>query len=171
MNRTNIGMSEKTYKGEKLTYIQPGVKVVDPDNPDTKNPYPDEVNPKDLLGVKKAPIHLVPPALRLLAAPAMANGAEKYGPYNWRTKAVKLSVYLAALQRHIDAMWDGEDVAPDSGIRHDSHAAACLAIIADARAIGKLIDDRPVPGAAPALLAEQDGTPFGIAARDEKEEI
>lgn len=133
-------------------------KDVDPDDPDSKDPYPDEVNPKDLLGVKKAPLHLVPPALRILAAPAMAVGAERYGPYNWREKPVKMSVYLAALQRHIDALWDGEDYAEDSGVRHDAHAAACLAIIADARGVGNLIDDRPAKGPAPRLLKEQDGT-------------
>lgn len=126
------------------------------DETNAKNPYPDEVNPKDLVGIKKAAVHLVPPALRLLAAPAMQDGAEKYGPYNWREKAVKMSVYLAAAQRHIDAYWDGEELAEDSGIDHLSHAAACLAIIADARAIGKLVDDRPVPGGAPKLLKEQD---------------
>lgn len=133
-------------------------KEIDPNDPTTKDPYPDLTNPKDLLGVKKAPLHLVPPALRIAAAPALADGARKYGAYNWREKKVKLSVYLAAMQRHIDAIWDGQDVAEDSGIDHFSHAIACLAIIVDARAIDMLVDDRPTPGGAAKLLAEQDQT-------------
>ena len=152
---------EKEEKEQKTDTSISTPRLIDEDDPDTKDPYPDEVNPKDLLGVKKAPLHLVPPALRLLAAPAMAIGAERYGPYNWREKPVKLSVYLSALQRHIDALWDGEDYAEDSGVRHDAHAAACLAIIADARGVGNLIDDRPAKGPAPRLLKEQDGTDTG----------
>jgi hypothetical protein len=116
----------------------------------------DEANPKDLLGVKKAPLGLVPRALRISAAPAMLLGARKYGPYNWREKAVRLSVYLEAIDRHLDAYNDRQDLDDESGASHLSHVAACLAIIADADAIGKLIDDRPVAGGAAKLLEEQN---------------
>jgi hypothetical protein len=123
-----------------------------------KDPYPEESNPKDLLGTKKCPIQLVPPALRIVAAPALADGARKYGPYNWRSKPVKLSVYLAALWRHIDGYWDGEELTEDSQTFHLSNAIACLAIIVDAMGIGNLIDDRPPAGPAPKLLKEQDNS-------------
>jgi len=123
-----------------------------------KDPYPGDVNPKDLLGIKKAPIHLVPPALVIQTAPALADGARKYGAYNWREKPVKLSIYLAAAQRHIMAYWDGEELSADAKVNHLAHASACLAIIFDAAAIGKLVDDRPTPGGASSLLAAQDGT-------------
>jgi hypothetical protein len=113
-------------------------------------------NPKDLVGAKKAPLFLVPPALVIETAPAMANGAAKYGPYNWRDYPVKMSVYIEAALRHLLALMDGEDNAPDSGIRHDAHAAACLAIIMDARGSGTLIDDRAKPGPASMLLGAQD---------------
>lgn len=116
---------------------------------------PDGANPKDLLGIKKARLDLVPPSLAISAAPAMALGAAKYGPYNWRTSAVKLSVYLGAIQRHLDAFRDGQDLDPESGYSHLGHAAAGLAIITDAAAIGMLIDDRPPAGGAAKLLAEQ----------------
>jgi len=115
----------------------------------------DETNPKDLLGIKKARLDLVPPALAILAAPAMALGAAKYGPYNWREKDVRLTVYLAAIQRHLAAFFDGQDNDPESGYSHLSHVAACVAIVADAQAIGKLIDDRPTPGGAAQLLEGQ----------------
>jgi len=126
----------------------------------------DATNPKDLLGIKKAPLRFVPHALRILAAPAMALGAGKYGPYNWRSNAVKLSVYLEAIDRHLAAYADRQDTDPESGASHLSHVAACLAIIADAEGIGKLIDDRPaVTGPAADLLLAQDATPVGAALR------
>jgi hypothetical protein len=118
----------------------------------------DSTNPKDALGVRKAPLRFVPPALAILASDAMADGARKYGPFNWRETSVRLSVYLEAAQRHLEAYRDGQDRAEDSGYLHLSHAAACLAIIADADALGMLIDDRPAPGPAAAMLAERDGT-------------
>ena len=117
--------------------------------------YTRTTNPKDLIGLTKAPLRLVPPALVIETAPAMANGASKYGAYNWREHAVSVSVYLEALMRHVLAYWDGEEVATDSGVKHLAHASACLAIIFDAAAVGKLIDDRPLPGGASALLALQ----------------
>ena len=44
--------------------------------------YPDN-NPKTAFGLKKVPLHLVPPALEQGAAEAFQNGADKYGPFNW----------------------------------------------------------------------------------------
>jgi hypothetical protein len=116
----------------------------------------DTTNPKDLLGVKKAPLRFVPPALMIEVAPAMANGAAKYGPYNWRDKHVKASIYGEAIERHLFAWMDGEDLAPDSGVKHLAHIGACIAIILDAEAHGALIDDRAHGGPAAALLAAQD---------------
>lgn len=122
---------------------------------------PDSLNPKDLVGVKKAPLRFVPPALVIEAAPALAVGAERYGPYNWRETEVRLSIYLEAVERHVLAYRDGQDRAEDTGIHHLGHAAACIAIILDAGAIGKLVDDRPPPGGAAELLARQDrSAPF-----------
>lgn len=115
-----------------------------------------EANPKDLIGAKKAPLRFVPPALIIETAPAMANGAAKYGPYNWREKGVSLMTYIEAAQRHMLSFADGEDYAEDSGVHHLSHAAACIAIVMDAASIGKLIDDRPLPGAASELLERQN---------------
>lgn len=118
----------------------------------------DNTNPKDRLGVLKAPLRLVPPALAIETARAMANGAKKYGPYNWRDTEVRVTVYLEAILRHVMAYMDGEETAEDSGIDHLAHAAAGLAIIFDARAVGTLLDDRPTRGPAAKLLAMQDQT-------------
>lgn len=111
-------------------------------------------NPKDLLGMQKVALHLVPPASRIYQALAMMDGAKKYGPYNWRKKKVRLSIYLDALDRHISAYLDGEEVAADSGVPHLAHAIACLGIIIDAKETGCLVDDRPEPGVAAKLLSK-----------------
>lgn len=115
--------------------------------------YPDN-NPKTVVGAKKVPLHLVPPSAKHFLAEALANGASKYGPYNWRDAAISVSVYRAAMERHMDAFWDGEDYAQDSGVHHVAHAMACCALILDAMTIGKLVDDRPTAGASAQLQKE-----------------
>ena len=107
----------------------------------------DSANPKDALGMKKVNAFLVPPALDFHAARAFEDGAAKYGPYNWREKKVKASVYIAAAKRHLSSWQDGEAVSKDAGVHHLGHVAACIAILLDAEATGNLIDDRPKPGA------------------------
>lgn len=107
----------------------------------------DQTNPKDLLGVKKPRLSLVPPVGLIYAALAMANGADRYGPYNWREKKVQTMIYLEAAMRHILSYQDGEECAKDSGVPHLGHALACLLIIIDAKETGNLVDNRPKPGA------------------------
>jgi len=107
--------------------------------------YPDD-NPKTVLGSKKPALDAVPPIAVLQLGRAMSDGKAKYGPMNWREKRVTSSVYYNAAMRHLMAWWDGEDLAPDSGVHHLAHAMACLAIVLDAESVGKLNDDRPTPG-------------------------
>lgn len=116
------------------------------------------MNPKDIVGAKKAPLGLVPPALVIGAAEAIANGAEKYGSYNWRDYPVQAVTYVEAAMRHLLAYLDGEDDAPDTGISHLKHAVAGLGILLDVTALGTLEDNRPKAGPAAKLLAEQDKT-------------
>lgn len=113
--------------------------------------YPDN-NPKTAFGIKKVNLALNPPAALIYMALGFMDGAIKYGPYNWRDNQVSTMIYLAAFKRHMDAWLDGEELAEDSGKPHLAHALACLAIIVDAKETGNLIDDRPKPGAAAALL-------------------
>lgn len=112
---------------------------------------PPDNNPKSVIGIKKIPLQLVPPSAVHHLAHAFSDGAIKYGPYNWREKSVAASVYIAAMKRHIDAWWDGEDLSEDAKVEHLAHAMACAAIILDASSIGKLVDDRPAKGAASRL--------------------
>lgn len=106
----------------------------------------DMTNPKDLIGVKKPRLSLVSPAGLLYEALAMQDGANKYGPYNWRGKKVRLSIYIDAAKRHMDSYFDGEELTRDSRVPHLGAAKACLGIIIDALETGNLIDDRPKSG-------------------------
>jgi len=113
-------------------------------------------NPKDLIGAKKVRLDLVPPSSIIAQATAMEEGADKYGPYNWRSKKVKMSIYIAAILRHTLALLDGEDADPDS-VSGKTHLAGILAsagIIVDAGVTGNLLDDRPPKGAASELLRD-----------------
>jgi len=112
--------------------------------------YPDN-NPKTAIGATKIPLHLIPPSAKHMLAEAMADGARKYGPYNWRENGVSATTYVAAAMRHMDAYLDREDVAPDSLVHHLAHTMACCAIVLDALSLNKLVDDRPANGAAPTL--------------------
>lgn len=100
----------------------------------------DEANPKDTLGAAKPQMGLVP--LVEAVARVMELGAKKYGPYNWRSKAVKKMVYVHAALRHLMAWVGGQSKDPESGESHLAHVAACMLIVLDAEAHGKAIDDR-----------------------------
>lgn len=115
---------------------------------------PGRENPKDLLGILKLPLRLIPPPALAYLAQVMALGAKKYGPFNWRSNAVKQTVYLEAALRHILSVLDGEDVDPESGQPHEAHAMACMAILLDAKSTGNLIDDRPTKGVFGRLVQE-----------------
>lgn len=114
----------------------------------------DTTNPKDALGYSKPPIHLVPPVLELFASLAFKDGAVKYGPFNWRDKKVKWTVYYGAAKRHLASAFDGEDIDPISGVPHLAHAVACIAILLDAESTDCIIDDRPIKGASAKVINE-----------------
>lgn len=131
----------------------PTGKILDKETPLTKSTTSDPANPKQAFGDKKVPLYLVPPALEYAAAKGFIEG-RKYGPFNWRDTKVKMTTYIGAIQRHLGAIRDGEDVDPESttGKLHLEGLAANVAILADAFYGGFLIDDRPTPGPMPRLL-------------------
>lgn len=112
----------------------------------------DLTNPKDLLGIKKPQLWLVPPSALIHEAMAMKNGADKYGAYNWRLKKVRAVIYIDAALRHLQQYLDGEDVAEDSKCHHLAHARACCGIVLDALETGNLVDDRPTKGSAAEVI-------------------
>lgn len=115
----------------------------------------EQENPKTRFGMAKPPIGLIPGVALVHMADGFRDGCEKYGPANWRDKAVPTSIYTSACMRHLLAWIDGEETAPDSGVHHLGHAMSCLAIILDAQAQGTLNDDRPTAGRTSQLIAQK----------------
>lgn len=113
------------------------------------------INPKDAAALTRVPLHLFPPAGTIYGAMACKDGADKYGPYNWRERSISLTQYVGAMQRHLLALLDGEDCASDSGLPHLAHVLATAAILLDAKQADALLDDRPKrPGKSAELIAE-----------------
>lgn len=107
--------------------------------------YPDG-NPKSIQGAKKFSLRYIPLPALVAVGQAMEDGANKYGPANWREAGVATSVYMDAALRHMFQYFDGGQTdAEDSRVHNLGHAMACLAIIIDAEHNGTLIDDRPFP--------------------------
>lgn len=74
-------------------------------------------------------------------------GARKYEPWEW-AKGKEWARDYAAVLRHLNAWWGGEDLDPESGLSHLAHAACDMMflIACEARQVG--IDDRPRYGRA-----------------------
>jgi len=102
-------------------------------------------NPKDIIGSDKMPLHLWPNTATMYGVLGLLDGMLKYGRTNWRVAGVRASIYYDAARRHLDAWFEGEENASDSGIHHLGHALACIAILVDAREASKLVDDRMYP--------------------------
>lgn len=111
-------------------------------------------NPKDALATDKIPFHLWPETATILGTLGLLDGALKYGRSNWRAVGVKASIYHDALRRHANALFEGEDIDPDSGLPHEAHLLATAAIMIDAKAAGKWNDDRMYPGGYRSLIDE-----------------
>ncbi len=110
--------------------------------PDTTKP----TNPKDAIGSNKLPLHLWPTTATALGCIGMLNGAAKYGRLNFRDAGIRPTIYIDAIKRHLDAFLEGEELDPDDGVPHLAAALAGLAIMVDARVVGKFVDDRNFNG-------------------------
>lgn len=111
----------------------------------TKDDTVKDTNPKDAVGVKKAPISTVSGAVIAEVGLAMLEGARKYGRHNYRISGVRASVYRDATWRHLTKWWEGEDIDPDSGLDHIVKAIASLTVLRDAVIFDNWVDDRPPP--------------------------
>jgi hypothetical protein len=101
-------------------------------------------NPKDGVGIRKVPFHVVPMRVTAEVGLALLEGARKYGSYNWRAAGVRASVYVDATSRHIADFWEGVDIDPDSGLSHITKAIASLVVLRDSMMQGNWVDDRPL---------------------------
>lgn len=100
-------------------------------------------NPKDFVGASKAPTSTLSRRVLHELGLAMLEGECKYWRHNYRAAPVRATVYLDALDRHMSAWIEGQEIDPASGLSHLVKAMACLMIIRDAQTYGSLIDDRP----------------------------
>lgn len=105
--------------------------------------YEKPTNPKDAIGITKAPLSTVSAAVLAEVGVAMLEGASKYGRHNYRGVGVRSSVYYDATIRHLFAWWEGEDLDPDSGLSHITKAITSLVVLRDAMIQSKVEDDRP----------------------------
>jgi len=69
---------------------------------------------------------LVPPLALKATVDVLTFGAEKYEPDNWKVVPDSKRRYFDALQRHVWAWKEGEQIDPESGKHHLAHALCCL---------------------------------------------
>ena len=100
-------------------------------------------NPKDSVGIKKAPLSTVSVPVLMEVGVAMLEGARKYGRHNYRDVGVKASVYYDATLRHLVEWWEGQDIDELSGMSHITKAIASLTVLRDSMIRGNWQDDRP----------------------------
>lgn len=92
----------------------------------------------------KHPIALVPPECIEEISQVFGYGAQKYGTNNWR-KDVDTTSYsrtYSSIQRHLNAFWRGEDLDPETDLRHLAHAASQIFILMIQTKEGPHMDDR-----------------------------
>ena len=102
-------------------------------------------NPKDIMGIMKGYLSVVPMGVIYELGLAMLEGALKYGRHNYRKVGIRASVYYDAAQRHMNSFWEGENTDPDSGLSHVTKAIASLVVLRDGMLMGLWEDDRPPP--------------------------
>lgn len=102
-----------------------------------ENPKADRAAAEGKVRYDLVPWHLMEDVVRVIE-----HGAAKYGEWNWHTDKIKCSTYVGSTLRHFLAWTKGEDMDPDSGYHHLTHAIAGLLIVLDALANNTLIDDR-----------------------------
>lgn len=91
---------------------------------------------------------LVPPHALRAAAEVFGFGAGKYGDRNWEL-GLSFGRLKAALNRHLEAFWMGEEIDPESNLPHLGHAMCCLMMLTEETLneyySRTTLDDRPAP--------------------------
>lgn len=85
-------------------------------------------------GTKPERYDLIPVEALAIVAQLYGNGAAKYEAHNWR-RGYEWSKSYAALQRHANAFWRGEDIDEEMGLPHLAavvfHALALLTFMSE----------------------------------------
>lgn len=124
---------------------------VGPARSDTK-----ATNPKDAQATTRLDLTLFPMSATIYGALAMSEGDLKYGGYNYREAGVQVSVYVAALFRHVMKYYNGEWADAKTNVPHLANAIACLAVLVDSIEHGNINDDRPPFQDTAGLLARME---------------
>jgi len=103
-----------------------------------------ETNPKDIIGIKKAPLSTLSCPVLFEMGLGMLEGARKYGRHNYRAIGVSATVYYDATLRHLMDWWEGEDIDVDSGLNHITKALTALMVLRDSMLMGNWVNDRPI---------------------------
>jgi len=95
----------------------------------------------------KVPLDLLSPDFLEGIATVLGYGAGKYAPYNW-AKGISYSRVYAAMQRHLNDWWAGEEKDDESEMSHLWHAGCCLMFLIhyhhpNNQEKYKVFDDRP----------------------------
>ena len=111
----------------------------------------ENTNPKKRYGSAKPSTWDIPPVAIFKLGQAMAEGAAKYGRFNWRDNKVDSSTYYNAMMRHLLLWGSGEDYDPLTGVSHLAYIMANCCVLIDAEAHLMLHDDRRDDGGAKVL--------------------
>lgn len=87
-------------------------------------------------GSKLARFDLLPAQVMVEFAEHYGRGAEKYEDRNWE-KGYDWSLSFAALNRHLWAFWNGEDIDPETGSKH------IIAVMWHAAALAQFMNQNP----------------------------
>ena len=112
-----------------------------------------DTNPKKQFGDSKAPFNFYPVSAVAEMALVMAQGAHKYGSFNFRETVIDTDTYTGAINRHFALWQDGEDDDPEGGL-HLAAIMACCSLIIDAQKTGRLKDVRSKTGTVRPALEE-----------------
>ena len=78
----------------------------------------------------KTMFDLIPQDALWAIANVFTKGAEKYSPNNWCAgSGFRWGRIYAALQRHLNQFWNGEDIDSEWGYYHLAHAGCCLLML------------------------------------------
>lgn len=120
-----------------------------PQKPNTISPLAEERLYDPQTGAQKgrklARFALLPPGALWKIAEVFGFGAAKYADRNWEA-GYPWSWSYDALQRHLNAFWDGEELDPESGLPHLAHAGFHILALLTYTRTNRAKDDRPKGG-------------------------
>ena len=90
----------------------------------------------------KPDLAIIPYTALVACAEALMVGEKKYSRYNYLQGDLKATRIASAALRHIYAWLAGESHCPVDGQQHLGSVLACVSMLVDLEARGKLRDDR-----------------------------